>query len=180
MSADYVFYDPKYPDGAYRKHPDAVRVIEFEWLPGVANYWEAGRQYGSSDVVRPLVPTGFAYEAGAAGQSGFRTPRWPETLGGTVVDGSITWTAVAPGANGVMPISSPTAEVEPSGELAVSNVIVIQETRVRVTLAGGEIDGGLDRVGLNQQTVRGYVVTVSITAGSEVLKGSVVVAVVPR
>jgi hypothetical protein len=180
MAADYVFHDPRYPDGAYRKHQDAVRVIELDWLPVVANIWEAGKQYTAGDAVRPLVATGFAYQAAGSGQSGFREPRWPETLGGTVVDGGLTWAAIAPGANGVVPVASPAAAIDPSGELAAASLQVVETTRVRLTLSGGVEDGGADRIGANGETVRGYLLTLTVTAGSETLKGSLVVAVVPR
>lgn len=58
--------------------------------------WRAGGIYAANDRVRPLDRApGFEFEAGGAGQAGGREPRWPTTLGGTVADGSITWTARA-------------------------------------------------------------------------------------
>jgi hypothetical protein len=54
---------------------------------------EPNRDYALNVRVRPARPTGLQYVASVAGRSGANEPRWPTTVGGTVVDGSITWTA---------------------------------------------------------------------------------------
>lgn len=157
--------------GSIRKSPDSVRLITLEWFPLVADFWEPSRQHSTSDIVRPLVATGFAYQASGAGQSGDREPAWPRALNGTVTDGSITWTAIAAGANGVTAVSSPSVTVSPSGELSAGVASVINgdgtNTRVQFTLSGGTVG-------------KRYLVKVQVTAGSETLIGSFWVSIVVR
>jgi hypothetical protein len=58
--------------------------------------WAPGKVYPNEQTIRPNLPTGFQYVS-AGGQSGLTEPRWPTAVGGTVTDGSITWTAEAIG-----------------------------------------------------------------------------------
>lgn len=58
------------------------------------NLWQAGHSYSQYDLVHPITPTGFEYIAQNSGTSGTNEPKWPFLLGGTVVDGSITWKRV--------------------------------------------------------------------------------------
>lgn len=176
----YAFQNPSRDDGAYVKHADSTRIIELDFFPAVANFWEAGKEYASGDIVRPREPTGFAYQAGGNGQSGRRTPKWPETVSGTVVDGSITWTAVVAGSNGVDSVSAPSSAVDPSGALTSGSESVVEETRVQITLAGGTEDGGDEVTGKDGTTFNAYVVTVTVTAGDETIAGSILVRVLPK
>ena len=57
--------------------------------------WGAARSYATGSPVEPSVRNGFFYTANAAGTSGNTEPAWPETAGGTVKDGTVTWTANA-------------------------------------------------------------------------------------
>jgi hypothetical protein len=69
----------------------------FYWTREFTRRWEADRPYDIGIVVRPssvAVVTGFEYIS-SGGQSGAEEPNWPRTLAGTIVDGSITWTAQA-------------------------------------------------------------------------------------
>lgn len=47
------------------------------------------------DVVRPSTFTGFDYECTTAGTTGGSEPTWPTTLGGTVNDNGVVWTAIS-------------------------------------------------------------------------------------
>ena len=64
--------------------------------------WQANRAYQTGQVVRPnqRAGTGFEYlaatDAGGGMSSGDQEPTWPKVVGGTVVDGSITWTCQLP------------------------------------------------------------------------------------
>lgn len=58
--------------------------------PGV---WVGTTDYALNDIRRPTVENGFRYLVTTdAGSSGAAEPTWPTTIGGTVVDGGITWT----------------------------------------------------------------------------------------
>ena len=56
----------------------------------------------------------------------------------------------------------------------------MQETRVQLTLGAGAVDGGDDVTMPNGDVVTGYVVTVTVSSGSETLVGSLVVVVEPK
>lgn len=154
--------------GSIEKSPGSTEVIGLDFFPWVADFWESGKQYTASDIVRPRSVTGFAYQAGADGQSNPTEPAWPSTLSGTVVDGGITWTAIAADTNGVTAVTSPSATVTPSGELTASSASVVDgmggNTQVNITLAGGAAG-------------KTYRVQVTVTAGSETLVGSLYVTV---
>jgi hypothetical protein len=68
--------------------------------------WSAGSYIQAGTLMRPTAAyggghgTGFVYQASATGQTGSTEPTWPTTAGGTVTDGSITWTAIVPPAAG--------------------------------------------------------------------------------
>ncbi len=48
--------------------------------------------YALGAYVTPATPNGFYYKATAAGTSAGTIPTYPTTIGGTVVDGTVTWT----------------------------------------------------------------------------------------
>lgn len=60
-----------------------------------SNVWTPGRITVLGDIVVPVVENGFYYEATVAGTTGGTEPGWPTTPGGTVADGTVTWTARA-------------------------------------------------------------------------------------
>src|SRR4051794_39754986 len=49
--------------------------------------------YGLGQQVVPTTLNGYVYQATVAGTSAGSAPTYPTTIGGTVVDGSVTWTA---------------------------------------------------------------------------------------
>lgn len=72
----------EYGDGTFRHH--------YLDDPGA---WVAATNYSLGDFRRPTTANGFRYEVTAdAGSSAGVEPTWPTTVGGTVVDGGITWT----------------------------------------------------------------------------------------
>lgn len=64
-------------------------------IPTNAEVWDASHAYVVDDIVKRLTGTGiYWFKATVAGTSGVAEPTWPSTLGGTVVDGTVTWTAI--------------------------------------------------------------------------------------
>lgn len=70
-----------YADGTYRHH--------YLDDPGV---WVTLTAYILGDFRRPTTANGFRYEITTAGTTAAGEPTWPTTIGGTVVDGTATWT----------------------------------------------------------------------------------------
>lgn len=64
-------------------------------IPTRANVWADTADYALGALVKRLTGAGiFWFKATAAGTSAGTEPTWPVTLGGTVVDGTVTWTAI--------------------------------------------------------------------------------------
>lgn len=63
--------------------------------------WEVSHTYAVDEYVipTPSAETGLWYKATVAGTSGATEPNWPGTVGQTVVDGGVTWQAIAAGTN---------------------------------------------------------------------------------
>jgi hypothetical protein len=140
-------------DDTPEKDPGESMDVVLDLSPWCAIRWLPGDDHAQSDYVLPSSPTGFAYQAGNAGRTGSREPRWPTVNGATVVDGSITWAAVAnPGTNGLNAISAPSAVSEPSG-LTISSVAVSESRKIAATYAGGV--HGMDYAAVFTFTLRG-------------------------
>ena len=61
----------------------------------VEDAWEASSIYEVDAVVEPTTGNGYRYRASGAGNTGASEPAWPTAIGGTVVDGSVTWKCVS-------------------------------------------------------------------------------------
>lgn len=83
----------------------ASRVDNYGNIPDQTKEWATGAHavgdYAVSvakagDAFIPIVRNGFLYQVTAitTGNSGANEPNWPLVVGGTVVDGGVTWTAV--------------------------------------------------------------------------------------
>lgn len=57
-----------------------------------ASAWTPSTAITLNDYRRPTVANGRRYYASVGGTTGGSEPTWPTTAGGTVVDGSVTWT----------------------------------------------------------------------------------------
>jgi hypothetical protein len=125
------------------KTPTDIKDWGFDWSGETFRFWRFGTAYDAAARVRPTVATGFEYEASGAGQSsGKKEPRWPITLGGTVVDGSITWTAVALSVAGlVRSISSSTWAAE-DADITLSDPASINAAGTQ--FASVKVNGGTD------------------------------------
>lgn len=75
--------------------PDDKQDYCVRFEPECANYREPNTPYSTNARVRPKKATGLQYIATSGGRSGAEEPRWSETIGQTVKDGSVTWTAEA-------------------------------------------------------------------------------------
>jgi hypothetical protein len=76
------------------QHYEAKLDYGFDWTRQFSRLWQRDKPYGVGVTVRPASNpvTGFQYVS-SGGQSGEFEPAWPRTDAGTVVDGSIIWTA---------------------------------------------------------------------------------------
>lgn len=64
-------------------------------IPTRADAWAAATDYALGGLVKRLTGTGiYWFKATVAGTSDAAEPTWPSTLGGTVMDGTVTWTAI--------------------------------------------------------------------------------------
>lgn len=64
-------------------------------MPTRAGAWTATNAYALGDLVKRITGSGiYWFKATVAGTSGGSEPAWPGSLGGTVVDGTVTWTAI--------------------------------------------------------------------------------------
>lgn len=54
--------------------------------------WTASTAIALNEYRRPVVANGRRYHASVAGTTGGSEPAWPTAAGGTVVDGTVTWT----------------------------------------------------------------------------------------
>lgn len=64
-------------------------------IPTRVNAWLANTAYAQHTVTKPTVYGILWYQAILGGTSGPTEPTWPLTVGGTVVDGTITWQIMA-------------------------------------------------------------------------------------
>ncbi|MGH7098334.1 MAG: hypothetical protein ACREE4_11825 [Stellaceae bacterium] len=66
-----------------------------------ANDWAASTAYSSGAGIIPLSGNlnWMIFEATTGGTSGASEPAWPQTVGATVSDGTVTWKAIAPAKN---------------------------------------------------------------------------------
>lgn len=72
---------------------DYVRDPETGKLGFLARGWRPGQIYATDVCVLPTRAFSGLQFSSSGGQSGRREPVWPTTVGATVTDGSITWTA---------------------------------------------------------------------------------------
>lgn len=116
------------------------RDYGFDWTVFLSNRWRANAEYIDGDHVRPttlLKQTGFEYECNGGQTNGKKEPSWPKALGRSVVDGSLTWTAVPFAVEGLAdevsvsvwtpPVSGPTISNEgqtttPGAQLTTAEV----------------------------------------------------------
>lgn len=89
--------------------------IPFSSASGVST-WQASRAYGLGSVVVPIVANGFTYICTTAGTSNSAEPTWSTTVGATVNDNSVRWTAQT----GVNQFQQPDEQIEYAGNSAIT------------------------------------------------------------
>lgn len=80
--------------------------------------------YALGDYVTPATPNGFYYKATAAGTSAGTIPTYPTTIGGTVTDGTVTWTC----AGKTTLVSGTDYEVRGAGIYVLTGATIAGET----------------------------------------------------
>ena len=140
-----------------------VITYRVDFARALEDVWQPGREYANGDYARPSMPNGFEYQAsgGAAVQSAQDEPAWPITIGETIDDGSVTWTATAFGFNASDTVASRIVTVDPGLTIDASG---IDGTRVNVTVSGGSANKVYD-LQVEIQTTAGdeYAETIRIT-----------------
>lgn len=64
-------------------------------IPTRADLWTGTTDYAVDGLIKRLTGSGiYWFKAAVAGTSDVTEPTWPTTLGGTVVDGTVTWKAI--------------------------------------------------------------------------------------
>ena len=93
--------------------------------PGAAAATRANTTvYALNAYVVPATPNGFYYKATAAGTSGGTIPTFPTTIGGTVTDGTVTWTC----AGRVTVAAGTDYEVRPGGVFVLEGRTIAGES----------------------------------------------------
>jgi hypothetical protein len=120
--------------------------VELDFYALAVLAWERNKYYLATDIRRPTVPNGYAYQTMTGGLSGSKEPRWPVTLGELVKDGAVTWTCIAATtSNGINPISAPSAVSDPVG-LTIGSISVLDNRSVLATYTSGTLDQDYDAV----------------------------------
>lgn len=107
----------------------AYTALDPTTLPSIT--WSPGASFSVGQSVLPTLKNanGFLFSCTGAGSTGATEPVWPGVVGGTVVDGTITWTCVstvapnlAPGDEVVVDAGN-TSQMETVTVLAVANAL---------------------------------------------------------
>lgn len=81
----------------FEQDPADVLPYEVDFTAECARVRKPDTDYATSTRVRPAKSNGMQYNASTGGRTGSQEPRWPTTIGATVADGSVTWTAETAG-----------------------------------------------------------------------------------
>lgn len=129
------------------------------WSPGVA--------FADEVCVRPTVPTGLQYRS-AGGFAGAVEPRWPRTVGGTITDGSIIWTAEAVSDESLNATIATSAWAADDSDITLDDDVLtntggVQQATVQV---GGGVANGeyevLNRITLSDGSVEDSILKVKV------------------
>lgn len=101
--------------------------------------WKAGTSFVADLVVRPSASTGLQYRSDG-GLSGAFEPRWPTTVGATVTDGSITWTAEAKSNDSLFATITNSVWAASDSDIVLSDETIVDtdgDQKTGVNVAGG-------------------------------------------
>ena len=88
-------YDQTPDDGSSPAEPDNRALTFLNLSPAAAVAWQTNTLFVTGAFARPNAnaQTNLLYIATTPGVSGAAEPTWPTAVGGTVTDGTVTWTA---------------------------------------------------------------------------------------
>lgn len=112
----------------------------FNWTAYLARRWEPDTPYAAGVKVRPAgIQTGLQYSSSGGQSHGRSEPIWPRTAGGTVTDGSITWTAEALSVDSLLEQIDTSTWTVPTGltGTAEAKITTAGQQAVTIKLAGG-------------------------------------------
>jgi hypothetical protein len=138
LDDEYTFMDAV-------KDPGETIKVRLDLYNQCAHFWRDNESFEQNEYIRPNRANGYAYRCSVAGTSGAREPKWPQTVGATVRDGSATWTCVAAGSFGLNAITDPSGTSDPTG-LTISDVSVSEDTKILSTYSGGSDGEDFDAV----------------------------------
>jgi len=119
-------------------NPGETRRIAPNFLRKCAVYWLPDEPISFGEFNRPRIGNGLAAQCSVAGTTGQKEPLWPKAVGGIATDGSVTWTMVAAGTNGLNAISGPSVTSDISG-VTCSNVSVLESSKILLDVSAGAI-----------------------------------------
>lgn len=83
------------PNARMLKKASELELAQWELLKGLSFTWTLSTAVSLGDVIIPTAgTTTYGFKVTTAGTTGATEPTWPTTLGGTVVNGGVTFTAI--------------------------------------------------------------------------------------
>lgn len=83
------------PNSRMLKKASELEYAQWEVLTGLSYTWTLSTAVNLGDIIIPTAgTTTYGYQVTTAGTTGATEPTWPTTLSGTVVNGTVTFTAI--------------------------------------------------------------------------------------
>lgn len=116
------------------KHPDENALVTFDFTELLENRWKEDSHFALNDYARALTRRPFEYQVTRAGRTGRKEPIWPNTVGQTIDDGEVEWTAVALSTNAIDTITTET--ITGSDDLTIG-IATVASPLVQVSVTDG-------------------------------------------
>jgi hypothetical protein len=108
----------------------------------VIGTWTALTAKGIYSLWYPTVANGYVYQAIVGGTTGAAEPTWPTTIGGTVVDGSVTWECMSPFKTDVTIIGNTISDLANQVGTAAHGVYIYENLlNARINIEGNVFSG---------------------------------------